>query len=293
MTDLLRDLQASLTSVTSDWAKYSVVGGFLFYAFGYLAVRSHVTAIGIGTDLAAFDDRYVFAGAHFLVYVASAVANILFVVSLLIVLPVALVLWGVSKVRPGSTSAWRTLADRRPLRVTLVGIAQAMVAIQFVMRQCFYLNNLLLAPALPPYPAWLAALLLDDRWMALYFGALVLMCAISLAILLATRRVDARGSLAVARPIFVVLIVVQIMLLPINYGILIMDKVFPRVAGVEGTPLASGESAWLVWEGKDGVTYLVRRANQERVLLTVPRGAVMRTEIVDFDPIIPTLFGHR
>jgi hypothetical protein len=49
-----------------------------------------------------------------------------------------------------------------------------------------------------------------------------------------------------------------------------------------------------VWEGKDGVTFLVRsRERNRRALVTMRRADVERTEILGFDRIVPTLFGIR
>jgi hypothetical protein len=159
------------------------------------------------------------------------------------------------------------------------------------MRQCFLLNNLLLARGLPADPSWLVGLLFNNQWMPLYFGWMVLMSGVSLAILLMIRNAAPVGLLPISRALLAFLVAVQILLLPINYGILIMDKVLPRVATVASEPLGEGDTAWLVWEGKDGVTFLVRRVNRQRVLLTLPRADVKRMEIVAFDPIVPTLFG--
>ena len=114
---------------------------------------------------------------------------------------------------------------------------------------------------------------------------------LSLAILFLIRQAEPNGLARLGRALLAFLVLVQILLLPVNYGILIMDKSFARVASVANEPLADGDAAWLVWEGKEGVTFLVRRGNQRRVLLTVPRADVKRMEIVGFDPIVPTLFG--
>jgi hypothetical protein len=85
---------------------------------------------------------------------------------------------------------------------------------------------------------------------------------------------------------------VQLLLLPVNYGVLIADKSLPRIPAVGDRTLADGEEAWLVWEGKDGVTFLLRSKDaKHRTLLTVPRGEIKRTEIVGFDRILPKLFG--
>jgi hypothetical protein len=68
----------------------------------------------------------------------------------------------------------------------------------------------------------------------------------------------------------------------------------PRVATIgDKHPLAAGDEAWLVWEGKDGVTFLVRAAGHRRSLVTLPRADVPKTEVLSNDPIVPTLFGRR
>jgi hypothetical protein len=131
--------------------------------------------------------------------------------------------------------------------------------------------------------------------MPLYFSLLVAGCAVPLAILWALRGTEASGGpTALARGLLAFLAAVQVLLLPINYGVLILDKALPRVAALGEKPLADGEEAWLVWEGKDGVTFLVRnQARTRRTLVTLPRGDAKRTEILGFDRILPTLFGTR
>ena len=253
MTDVLQDLAERVRAVGSDWTKYSVVGSFVLYVVGYLALRFHLTAIGVGTDLAVLDERYLFTGARFAVYVVAAVPSVL-----LMAMPFALGAWGlwkVASVRRTVTRWWLAA----PAAFGVAGIIFAVLAIQLVMRQCFTIANLLLAPQ-PMQPSWLVGLLLDDRLMPLYFSALVAACAVPLIILAALRHVDGRGSMTIVKGLLAFLAAVQVLLLPINYGVLIVDKTLPRVAAVGDKPLTSGDEAWLVWEGKDGVTYLVRSA---------------------------------
>jgi hypothetical protein len=284
--DLFRDLWATVSALGSDWTKYSVLGSFVLYVFGYLAVRFHLTAIGVGTDLAVLDERYLFAGARFLVYLVSSIPSML-----LILLPAAFLLWCIPGLRPAIERAASGSTAKQPALLAWSGVVLAVIAIQFVMRQCFFVSNLLLAPTLASLPAWLVRLLFNDQLMPLYFGALVLMCGVSLAILFLIRQAEPIGLTGLGRGLLAFLVLVQILLLPVNYGILIMDKSLARVASVADEPLANGDAAWLVWEGKEGVTFLVRRGDQRRVLLTVPRADIKRTEIVGFDPIVPTLFG--
>ena len=67
------------------------------------------------------------------------------------------------------------------------------------------------------------------------------------------------ASLALGRGLLAFLVVVQILLLPVNYGILIMDRVAAASCRCrQAIRLSDGDAAWLVWEGKDGVTFLVR-----------------------------------
>jgi hypothetical protein len=288
--NLLQELNERIKTLGADWTKYTVVGSFLLYVVGYLALRFHLTAIGVGTDLAVLDERYLFTGARFLVYLVSAVPNVV-----LVALPVAAVAWAVRKLVPARARAGAHNWIMHPMRLSLLGIVAAVAMIQLVMRQCFVFADLLLARELPSHPGWLVTLLLNDRLMPLYFSALVAGCAVPLAILWALRTMEAlTGPAAFARGLLAFLAAVQVLLLPINYGVLIVDKALPRVTALGKEPLADGEEAWLAWEGKDGVTYLVRsRTRNRRALVTIRRADVTRTEILGFDRIVPTLFGTR
>jgi len=181
----------------------------------------------------------------------------------------------------------------QPGRLALFGIVFSVIMIQLVMRQCFVFSDLLLARDLPNEPAWLVQILLDDRLLPLYFSVLVAACIVPIAILVALCKTEAPGgATAFARGLLAFLAAVQILLLPINYGVLIVDKVLPRVTALGDTPLSDGEEAWLVWEGKEGVTFLLRRQDgQRRTLVTLRRSDIKRTEIVGFDRILPRLFG--
>src|SRR5262249_3798396 len=95
MADILAELNERIKALGGDWAKYAVVGSFLLYVAGYLALRFHLTVIGVGTDLAVLDERYLFTGARFFVYLVSAVPNVV-----LVTLPVAAVVWAAYKLVP-------------------------------------------------------------------------------------------------------------------------------------------------------------------------------------------------
>ncbi len=290
MADPLQGLSDWIKTLAGDWSRYTVVGSFLLYLVGYLALRFHLTVIGIGTDLAVLDERYLFTGARFLVYLVSSVPNIV-----LVALPLALIAWAGCKLLPERTCARLWAWVMQPTRLAVFGIVFSVIMIQFVMRQCFVFNDLLLARGLPAEPAWLVRLLLDERLMPLYFSSLVASCAVPLAILAALGKNEMPGGTAAfMKGLLAFLVTVQILLLPVNYGVLIADKALPRVAALGDKPLGDGEDAWLVWEGKDGVTFLVRnQAQNRRALVTLPRAEVKRTEILGFDRILPRLFGTQ
>jgi hypothetical protein len=263
------------------------VGSFALYVLGYLSLRFHLTSLGVGTDMAVLDERYVFTGARFFVYLVSTIPGLV-----LLALPAVAALYAISRLFPAGfrSRAFAWWSD--PIRLALTGIIVSVLLIQLVMRQCFFFSNLLLAPQLPQEPAWLAQLLLDDGLMPLYFSALVAGCALPLALLL-TLRGELSKAATFARSLLAFLVAVQLLLLPVNYGILIVDKALPRVSTIADKPVAEGEEAWLVWEGKDGVTWLVRskKGNGERrALVTVPRGDNKRIEITGYDRILPVLF---
>jgi hypothetical protein len=288
LADLLQELNDRAKAISASWASYSVLGSFLLYLCGYLALRFHLTMIGIGTDLAVLDERYLFTGARFLVYLTAAAPSIV-----LVALPLWAVGWSLSRLASSTArtraSAWIT----QPSRLAIIGIVSSVLMIQLVMRQCFIFSDLLLARDLPLHPAWLVALLRNDELMPIYFSGLVASCALTLGILVVLRS-RAAETPAFSRGLLMFLAGVQILLLPVNYGVLIVDKTLPRVSGIGEKPLSNGQAAWLVWEGKDQVTFLVRDdAQNQRALLTVGRPEVKRIEIVGFDRIVPTLFPAR
>src|SRR5206468_4144826 len=149
--------------------------------------------------------------------------------------------------------AWRT----NPAPLALAGIVLSVLLIQLVMRQCFAFSNLLVADRLPDDPKWLSWFLLAD-WpvVSLYFDGLVACCLLTAGVLWRVRAAPpATATQTAAGALLAVLVAIQALLLPVNYGVLIVDKSFPRVSAIGGNPLAEGETAWLAWEGKDSITW--------------------------------------
>ncbi len=295
MVDVLQTLGERIKAIGGSWAAYASVGSFVLYVFGYLALRFHLTALGIGTDLAVLDERYLFAGARFLVYLAATVPGIVLLGLLMLA-----ALWLPCRLLP---AAWRAQLAQQPAawagtypgRLLFVGILFSVSLIQFVMKDCFELSNLLLRPHLPEtaLSGWL--LREDEGRIALYFTGLIAACAVPAAVLLVVQGPGLTRGIATARHLLVVLFALQVLLLPVNYGYLVLDNSLPRVAALDGTtPMPAGSSAWLVWEGKEGMTFLVRAqqaGRQTRSLITLGRAEVKRVEILAYERILPALFA--
>jgi hypothetical protein len=296
------DAVSRLRSVGLPWATWSLIGSFLLYVLGYLTIRFHLTALGAGTDLGIIDERYLFAGAKFVVYLVSACVTLL----LLLILPAGLCYAAYRLLsrrrKPGDEAPDERLAGFRAWcpdqkRMLLLGVLLAILFIQLVMKKCFFFGNLLLAKDLPAEPAWLSALVIghDDTPLALFFVGLVASVVVTGGLLTLAGRTSGDAA---ARGLFwllAFLVAVQTLLLPINFGTLVADKVLPRVASLDGaTPLRPGEEAWLVWEGAAGMTYLVRHAAGDgapRSLITLNRSDVKRVEILGYDRILAKIFG--
>jgi len=305
MDDFWGNLAKRAQELSSHWTSYTVLGSFALYVLGYLTLRFHLTALGIGADLSVLDERYLFTGARFLIYLIASVPSLIFLVVLMIA-PVYLlvrVLPSSVRVRVGGffSAEWARIMSWLLIdnRLALTGILFSLLMIQLVMRQCFLLSNLLLADDLPADPSWLRGLLLaqTDAPMALYFSALLAGVVVSLGIFYALKKQSNITSGAVLlTQILGFLLFVQLLLIPVNYGILVVDKSMPRVAKLnESRILQANEQAWLVWEGNEGKTFLLRKqqaGKYAKSLITLSRETVKNLEITGYDRIFEVLFGE-
>jgi hypothetical protein len=304
MTSFWEDLARRAEELNSHWSSYTLLGSFALYVLGYLTLRFHLTALGIGADLSVLDERYLFTGARFLVYLISSVPSLLLLIALIatpIWLLFSILSWIVgARLRSFIYKQWANVLSwwMIPNRLALTGILFALLMIQLVMRQCFQLNNLLLAENLPADPSWLRSLLVapTDGPMALYFSALLAGVAVSAVIFFALKhRADTTGNALLLNSLLGFLLGVQLLLIPVNYGILIVDKAMPQVSGLEKPGnLQPNEQAWLVWEGNEGKTFLLRKQQTGtyiKSLITLPRETIKNLEIIGYDRIFEVLFG--
>lgn len=287
-------------TLVEAWVAIATLSSGL-YLLGYLSLRFHLTAFGIETELAVLDERYLFAGARFLVYLVTLVP----IMALLLLLAAA-VFWVPYRFLPNAArerlatlfaNLWETYWARRPGRLALAGVVISVLLIQLVMRKCFVLSNLLLRESLPG-PQWLQAILLssNDGLGTLYFSSLVAGIGLSAGLLfLAARSEDQTNRSRLMVGLLAFLVAVQFVLLPINHGTLIAAKTVPRISSLGKSKLLPGDNRqmWLVWQGREFFVFLVDRGTspqEKRSLVTLPRKGIAKIEIIQFDPILRVLF---
>jgi hypothetical protein len=290
MGEVWNDFTEKLGSVAGKWTAYAAFGSFLLYLLGYLTLRFQLSTYGVATNLDLFDEKYLFAGCRFLVYLVSSVPNVLILVLLL-----AAIGYIPYKLTPARSKdgvkRWASAWCAAPLHLPLLGVVLAVAMIQFVLRKCFAFGNLLLRPQLPD--EWLSSVLLaSEGKLALYFSGLLagtLLTGLILIYVLSHKTATTAAS-RFWLGVLIFLFAVEFLLLPVNYGVLISTQQLPRVAEISGQPVPAGHLGWLLWDSKDAVTYFVRDEKDFRVIVTVPRKDA-DIPIVSYDDIFCVLFG--
>jgi len=291
MFELWNEFTEKLGSLAGKWTAFAALGSFLLYLLGYLTLRFQLSTYGVAFSLDIFDEKYLFAGCRFVVYLVTTVPNIL----ILLLVMAAIGYWPYKFIpasRKDRITRWGSSWSAAPLRLPLLGVVFAVVLIQFVLRRCFAFGNLLLRKQLPD--DWSSsALLTSDGKLALYFSGMVAGMLLTGALFLYVLH---RGTATTAASRFwmgvlVFLLAVEFLLLPVNYGVLISTQQLPRVAELSANEKPpEGQLAWLLWDSKDAITYFVRDAQDQRMIVTVPKRDT-KVRIVAYDDIFCVLFG--
>lgn len=293
MMELFERLKDSANSLMLNTSLISMI----LYILGYLSIRFHLTALGIGTDLTIVDERYLFTGARFVIFLVSTIPSLILLfilVASVFYLPIFIL--PKSLKQPLTTwlskcwiaiKSWWSLHDR----LLIAAIILAVFEIQFVMRQSFFISNLLVASDFTRIPEFLRLLMLQENshLLPLFFmlmtGFWVLSCIFYASNLKNIENTTSTGTL---RGVLGFLIVVQFLMLPVNYGTLYVDKSMPKVTNLGSKhEFAVGENAWLVWEGSKSNSYLVwNKAKKTRVLVSIPKSDIKSVSIEAYDPLL-------
>lgn len=250
-------------TLVERWGAVTTIGTFLLYLFGYLSLRFHLSAIGLATDLAAFDERYLFAGARFLV-------------NLLAASPFALALF--LSIRKLAVLT-RFLDRLNPSKRTTLSLWFCIGALAVL-----FLPAAQLLPISGSAGRWSAIVAGQgvERWAVFVVQLTIWMCALAAWTSCAGTVPDSAWQMARLGMIAAMLALMTLSL-PVNYGTVVERYVaYPSCQ-------CAGERGWLIWEGRTSVHYIVQRP-EGRVFLTVPAGEVKRYELrgaVNLLPLLP------
>lgn len=293
MSEMWNDFTDKLGMLAGKWTAYAAFGSFLLYLLGYLTLRFQLSTYGVASDLDIFDEKYLFAGCRFLIYLVSAVPNILIIIlalALLGYIPYRLVpVWLKERI-----AKWLSSWYAAPLHLPLLGVVFALLFIQFVLRRSFAFGNLLVREQLPD--EWISSVLLaSDGKLALYFSGLVAGTLLTGGILVYVLQ-RGTATTVVSRlflGLLIFLFAVEFLLLPVNYGVLISTQQLPRVAELTATDKpAQGQRHWLLWDTKDTTTFFVLGSQDDRMIIVVPKKDAL-VRIVAYDDIFCVLFGRN
>lgn len=296
MKELFDKLKNSANTLMVNTSLVSMI----LYILGYLSIRFHLTALGIGTDLTIVDERYLFTGARFVIFLISTIPSMLFLLILaggiiylpLIILPSSLkqpIFSWLAKNWQAFTSWWA-----QKDRLLIAAIILAVVEIQFLMRQSFFISNLLVATDYSGIPEFLRQLLLEENshLLTLFFMLLTGFWVVSFCLYaLSLKITQETPQTKILQGLMAFMVILQFLLLPVNYGSLYVDKTLPRVGNLSSKKdLGAAEQAWLVWEGNKGNTYLIwNQLTKARVLILIPKSDIKTVEITAYDPLLSML----
>jgi len=282
------ELSSYLKIISTNWTSYTLLGSFMIYLSGYLSLRYHMTVLGLGVDITVFDERYLFAGIKFFVYIVSVVP-ILVLIGIIFYFPMKIIInlfMRIFSSKIYSISSYFLL---------LTGITIATISIQFYMRKCFNLVNLLVSKT-APIDEWLSDILTRNSFFVdLYFPLLLLGLFTTFIIWWnVNKETSINSEFFWLKKLLSFLIVLQFLFLPINYGALIMDKTIPRVSKPSflKDKKYKDTKVWLVWEGKSGMTYLLDNKDK-RTLLTLNKTDIKYSEILCYDNILKIILSKN
>lgn len=268
-----------------DLSTYTAVATAALYLFGYLAERFHLTALGVITDLGVLDERYLFAGARFLAFLLAEVP-----VLATVALPIAVLAQLVWRRMPALRKRLAALAQNVSL-LLWASVVVAVVTIRLWMGACVALHDLALER--PPQPAWLFDLLKNPNSMSrtlFFLGMLFCVTLVCAPVIAAYRLPRPTPALKALFGAAVLLAAITVLLLPVNHGVVVTPYSMARVAAVGKTAVPAGQKAWLLYEGKDWMTYFVLAGNQ-RTLVSVPAKEIDRIEVSGGDSLFDVLYG--
>ena len=273
-------LEARLRAVAAALA----VGAVVLQASGYLALRFRIRALGIEPEVSVFNEQVLFEGAYLLVFLLT-VLPVLLVALAALVTP----LWALARpaaVRRLFASVWSRLVAS-PASLALLAGVWGVATVQLVLRKILHYHDLLFRD-LPCTPWWLRHQALADGSDAVYvdaFFALLLLLPVPTAWV--ARRLWGTPGWRSTAGLLACLALVQVLLVPIHFGVLVRNGDVPRIAALaEDEHAAPGDRTWVIFRTPDTIHFLVRPADpagNDRILEIRGADGTRQLEVLAFD----------
>lgn len=288
---MAEDVEARVETPLTGWAANLAMAlgtsTGLLHAIGYVSLRFRLRALGVEMDHGMLDERFLFEGARCLLQLLTTVPLLLLLASPAVVS--GALLRRVRGLGPVIDGAFARVTGASAHWLLVVGVAWAVLAVQFVMRHVIHFQNLLLDPV-PCDPPWLRAVMLDDsgRLAPFYFVALLALLAPTAFAFL---RLPKTGWVA-ARGLLGLLLFVQVLLLPVHFGIVGAAAPLARLAEVPGEPTTS--RVWQAFATDDSAVFLIERPGPpaERRLVSLKTEGLERLEVAGREAVLSRAEGH-
>ncbi len=244
-----------------------------------------MTVMGVASGLESFDQRYIFAGARFLLYTTTGAPILL--MFLLPISPIYPVLSRRLGFWPEHFWKWLTTGS---VRAYVIGIAVSVVSIEFPMRLCLQFENVLVKSELSG-PG--DSLFFVSEWKKLLF-LFVLLGSIGVAVAIWRRGVSQAdsGNAVWLHYIGLFSIGVQFIFLPINYGTYFDQREVPRVrVTTSAGPALRDHTTWLIAEGPDDLSFFVWQGQGK--IVSIPKRQITQVEIECYNDLLSVRFNHE
>lgn len=278
-------LEAQLRTVAAAFA----VGAVVLQASGYLALRFRIRALGIEPEVSILNEQVLFEGAYLLVFLLTVLPVLLTALALL-----ALPFWALSRI-PAIRRSFENLASHvltTPRTLALLAGLWGVATVQLMLRKVLHYHDLLFRD-LPCQPWWLRRQALAEGSDVLHVDAFfALLMLLPIPTLWAARRLWNTPGWRVIAVKLAALALVQILLIPIHFGVLVRGGDVPRIAAVEGDQHAApGDRTWVIFRTAETKHFLVRPGDggSDRILEVQGSEGSSQIEVLAFDRLYQVL----
>jgi len=229
----------------------------VLYTLGYLSLRFWLRAVGLTPDLGLLNEVYLFEGAALVIFLLTIVPLLLAAA-----LAAGAAVWLVRRIGPvrrGLDALVARVRRASPGWVAVAASLWAVATVQFFLRHVLRYRDLV-HDGVPCDPAWLPPVALSrGPAEGLFFGLLLLL---PIPTLYAVGRLTPQPAWRPATILLGLVAIVQVVLVPIHYGVLVSQATVPRLLLPD---VDDGTRVWELHRSSSHVHLLVQDDGQPPV----------------------------